>query len=183
VAYYPDFEKPKIIYPVIAASNKFAFDKEGYYANDKTFFIPTDNLYLLSVLNSSTAFLFFRSELSGLRGGFFEYRAQTLVNTPIRRINFTTPQEQRAAYLNEVQQLYPQYLSDGNSHPLLDFVHRHLAQQPEASDVVHDLLAFLAERMLDLNKEKRNLQNTFLNYLQTKLGYNLSPTKKAASRV
>jgi hypothetical protein len=109
--YYAEFEKPKIIYPVIAISNRFSFDTEGYYSNDKTFFIPTDSLYLLSILNSSTMYLFFRSELSKLRGGFLEYRAQTLVNTPIRRIAFTTPPAQRAAALVEAQQHYQTYLA------------------------------------------------------------------------
>ncbi len=96
-----DFEKPKIVYPVIAVHNKFTFDVDGHYTNDKTFFIPTDNLYLLAILNSSVAFLFFRAELSALRGGFFEYRAQTLVHTPIRRITFTTPPDERTRLLEK----------------------------------------------------------------------------------
>src|SRR6266567_8585169 len=98
-----DFEKPKIVYPVIAVHNKFTFDVDGHYTNDKTFFIPTDNLYLLAILNSSVAFLFFRSELSALRGGFIEYRAQTLVHTPIRRINFATSDNERVYYLDKAK--------------------------------------------------------------------------------
>jgi hypothetical protein len=47
----------------------------------------------------------------------------------------------------------------------MGFVNHHLAQEPEASDVVHDLLALLAEEMLRLNKEKRALQQKFLAYL------------------
>ena len=47
---------------------------------------------------------------------------------------------------------------------VLGFVEHHLAKVPEESDVVHDLLAFLAEEMLRLNKEKRALQKTFLAY-------------------
>jgi hypothetical protein len=31
-------------------------------------------------------------------------------------------------------------------------------QEPEASDIVHDLLAFLAEEMLRLNKEKQAIK-------------------------
>jgi predicted house-cleaning noncanonical NTP pyrophosphatase (MazG superfamily) len=161
--YYAEFEKPKIIYPVIAASNKFAFDEEGYYSNDKTFFIPTNNLYLLSILNSSIAFLFFRAKLSGLRGDFLEYRAQTLVNTPIRRINFVTSDKDRARYRDKARLLYQQCLQEqGKPDCIMGFVKHHLAQQPEASDVVHDLLAYLAQEMLDLNKQKRALQKKFL---------------------
>ena len=42
-------------------------------------------------------------------------------------------------------------------------------QQPEESDVVHDLLAFLAEEMVRLNKGKRALQKDFLDWLVTML--------------
>src|SRR5205807_2409029 len=95
--YYQAFEKPKLMWPVISASNNFAFTDEAYYSNDKTFFIPTNDLYLLAVLNSSTAFLFFHSKLTALRGGFLEYRAQTLVHMPIRRITYSTDGEKRTA--------------------------------------------------------------------------------------
>src|SRR6266571_3891609 len=164
-----DFEKPKIVYPVIAVHNKFTFDVDGYYSNDKTFFIPTDNLYLLAILNSSTAFLFFRSELSALRGGFFEYRAQTLVHTPIRRINFTTPPNDRASYLEKAKNLYEHAMSQDNQAPILSFVEHHLSKEPEESDVVHDMLAFLAEETIRLNKEKRGAQKEFLDWLVTTL--------------
>src|SRR5260370_15813098 len=104
------------MWPVIAVSNKFTYVEAGYYSNDKTFFIPTDDLYLLAILNSSTAFLFFRSELSALRGGFFEYRAQTLVFTPIRRINFTTSHQERAYYLEKANNLYEYSFSKNAQH-------------------------------------------------------------------
>ncbi len=167
--YYTDFEKPKVMWPVIAVSNKFAFVEAGYYSNDKTFFIPTDDLYLLAILNSSTAFLFFRSELSALRGGFFEYRAQTLVFTPIRRINFTTSHQERAYYLEKSKNLYDYCLSKNDQVCVIGFVDHHLSKKPEESDVVHDLLAFLAEEMIRLNKEKRATQKDFLNWLATTL--------------
>lgn len=167
--YYTDFEKPKVMWPVIAISNKFVFDEAGYYSNDKTFFIPTDDLYLLAILNSSSAFLFFRSELSALRGGFFEYRAQTLVYTPIRRINFTTPLKERAYYLDKTKNLYEYCLSKDDQACVLGFVDHHLSKEPEESDVVHDLLAFLAGEMVRLNKEKRAAQKEFLDWLVTTL--------------
>lgn len=38
-------------------------------------------------------------------------------------------------------------------------------KEPEESDAVHDLLAFQAEEMIRLNKEKRALQREFLDWL------------------
>jgi hypothetical protein len=178
VAYYKDFEKPKILYPVIAVNNRFTFDTSGYYTNDKTFLIPTNDLYLLAILNSSTLFLFFRSNLSFLRGGFLEYRAQTLVHTPIRRINFITPPDQRTYYLEKAKLLYNQCISKNDQDCVLGFVKHHLSKQPEESDVVHDLLAYLAEEMIRLNKEKRTEQQAFLAWLVNTLKIQPQPDKK-----
>lgn len=44
-----------------------------------------------------------------------------------------------------------------------------IAEQ-EKSDVVHDLLAFLAERMLEMNKEKQKEIKGFLGWMESYLG-------------
>ena len=51
-AYYHDFEQPKIYYQVIQFHPSYALDRGGLFGNDKTFFIPVDDLYLLGVLNA-----------------------------------------------------------------------------------------------------------------------------------
>ena len=40
----------------------------------------------------------------------------------------------------------------------------------EKSDVVHDLLAFLAERMLEMNKQKQQEIKGFLGWLESYVG-------------
>jgi hypothetical protein len=52
---------------------------------------------------------------------------------------------------------------------VLGFVEHHLSKQPEESDVVHDLLAFLAEEMIRLNQGKRAAMKEFLKWLVTTL--------------
>jgi hypothetical protein len=44
-----------------------------------------------------------------------------------------------------------------------------LSAQPEEADVVHDLLAYLAEQMIDLNKRKQAEQKRFLGWLEDTL--------------
>jgi hypothetical protein len=54
----------------------------------------------------------------------------------------------------------------------------------ERSDVVHDLLAFLAERMLEMNKEKQKEIKGFLGWLEGYLGSkveDLTPKTKLQS--
>ncbi|RYD78715.1 MAG: restriction endonuclease, partial [Verrucomicrobiaceae bacterium] len=52
VDYYELFARPKIIYQVIQFYPQYALDVEGFVLNDKGFFIPTNDLWLLAVLNS-----------------------------------------------------------------------------------------------------------------------------------
>ena len=54
--------------------------------------------------------------------------------------------------------------------PLPDFVGERLGTEPEESDVVHDLLAHMAERMIDMNKEKNAEIKAFLGFLEGETG-------------
>ena len=45
----------------------------------------------------------------------------------------------------------------------------HLAADPERSDIVHDLLAFLAEQMLEMNKAKGEEIRDFHRWLEREL--------------
>lgn len=52
VDYHELFEGPKIIYQVIQHLSAFALDDEDFFLNDKGFFLPTDDAWLLAALNS-----------------------------------------------------------------------------------------------------------------------------------
>ncbi|EMA68830.1 putative restriction/modification enzyme [Halorubrum aidingense JCM 13560] len=83
VDYWESFEENKICYPVIGNQPRFCLDTNKYYLNDKCFIIPENDWYLVSLLNSSAAHLWFDSELSTLRGGYYEFRAVHLENFPV----------------------------------------------------------------------------------------------------
>ncbi len=51
-AYYDAFEQPKIFYQVIQFHSQYGLDESGVLGNDKTFFVPSQDRWLLSVLNS-----------------------------------------------------------------------------------------------------------------------------------
>ena len=72
IAYYQEFEKPKIIYPNICKRNIFTVDTDFLYTNQKCFIIPEGTKYLLGVLNSKTIFFLFKEILPKLRGEFYE---------------------------------------------------------------------------------------------------------------
>jgi hypothetical protein len=92
-AYYEEFEKPKILWPEIAGSARFAFDETGFYANNKAYLIPTGDLYLLGLLNSSLLRFFIHSVCTDLQGNSFNFSAVFLKRTPIRAIDFAVSEE------------------------------------------------------------------------------------------
>ena len=53
---------------------------------------------------------------------------------------------------------------------MLAHVEDQLAHTPERADVVHDLLAFLAEQMISLNRQKQQEVGGFLTWLERKIG-------------
>jgi hypothetical protein len=53
VDYYEKFKSPKIVYQEIQFHSRFALDADGYYLNNMVHLLPTDDLGLLGVLNSS----------------------------------------------------------------------------------------------------------------------------------
>jgi methylase of polypeptide subunit release factors len=77
-AYAPLFAAAKIVYPVIGKEARFVRDGAGYYVNDKVFFVPGGDWYLLAVLNSAAAFDYLKGTCSVLgdedQGGRLEFR-------------------------------------------------------------------------------------------------------------
>jgi hypothetical protein len=93
IDYFAEFEKPKIIVPAIVRSASYTLDTEGFYSNDKTSIIVTDNLCLLGVLNSKVTDFVMHSISSTKQGGYFEYKPMYLQQLPIRTIDFNNPSE------------------------------------------------------------------------------------------
>ena len=109
----------------------------------------------------------------------------------------TTPKEEREKLVKGGKKLYEKYLENGNWDSLLFFVDQRLKRQHspdpdlvkkhnadplirefqikedelvEQSDVVHDLLAFLAEKMIDYDKGKNKETKSFLGWLEREVG-------------
>jgi hypothetical protein len=87
--YYDLLRKPKIIYASVAQRGTFVLDEEGTFVDKTCYFIPSDDKYLLGLLNSKLMFYYFASIAVQRRGGYFEYLTQYVVQLPIRSINFS----------------------------------------------------------------------------------------------
>ena len=180
-AYYTEFEKPKIIYPDIGMSCRFCFDESGLFLTNNAYLIPASDLYLLALLNSRMTFYYLKHICMVLgdadRRGRLRFIYQYMQNLPIRRINFTTPADERHRQFEKAKTLYQFCLNKGSTDCVLGFVKHHLTADPERSDIVHDLLAFLAEQMVEMNKAKGEEIRGFLRYLEREIGIEVDALK------
>ena len=80
---FPEFERPKIIWPDIASEVRFGIDESGSYVNDKCFLMPTDSMWLLAVMNSTLVEFLLSQIASTLRGGFLQMKRQYTTRLPI----------------------------------------------------------------------------------------------------
>jgi len=87
-------EGPKIIFPDIATTPRFALDEVGYFGSNTTYFIPLRDLYLLGLLNSRLGHFYFSSVCAGLEGHgetYLRFFGQYLEGFPVRKIDLATP--------------------------------------------------------------------------------------------
>jgi hypothetical protein len=101
VAYYPEFAKPKILYPEFSRKPAFTYTTSTEYINNKGFFIPLTDFYLLGILNSRVIGYHMALCGSKLRGDYIEFRWVTLRNVPIP----DAPADLRAAISSKVERM------------------------------------------------------------------------------
>ncbi|MCY3980075.1 MAG: Eco57I restriction-modification methylase domain-containing protein [Chloroflexi bacterium] len=87
-------DNPKIIFPDIGTTTRFALDTTGYYGTNTTYFLPVADKYLLGVLNSQLAQFYFEQVCAGLEGTgdtYLRFFGQYLSGFPVRTIDFGNP--------------------------------------------------------------------------------------------
>ena len=147
--------------------NNFCSDTINYVVR------PQAGLYfVLGLLNSQ---LFeWRFRLTSTNNHVNSYEVDSL---PLHPIKFVTPEKKRKQLLEQAKKLYQEYLDTQNWNKISAFIAQRLPQKAngtpdaehEQSDVVHDLLAFLAEEMTRLNKEKQAKIKSFLAWLEKEI--------------
>ena len=90
--YWREFLKPKIFFPAIEDEANYAADSAGFFGNDKTNIIISENWkYLLAVLNSTTSWWFSQQIFPGKQGGYYEFKPMFVETIPIPPV---TPTEE-----------------------------------------------------------------------------------------
>jgi len=92
--YYDLIRKPKIVYASVARRGDFVLDESGTFVDKTCYFIPTEDKYLLGLLNSRLLFYYFSRIAVQRRGGYFEYLTEYVSQLPIRPIDLSIAREQ-----------------------------------------------------------------------------------------
>jgi len=107
--YYNDFLRPKIIYAHFGKRPQFTFDTNNFYLNPKSYILPTDDKYLLGILNSSVIAFYSKSICPYVRGEFYEYGKQYVNKFPIPQASESIRQTIDNS-VNSLLNLHNQYL-------------------------------------------------------------------------
>ena len=87
------FEETKIVWPNLQNNNKFSFENGSYYINAPAVFMPTEDIVLLSILNSKLIWKFLLSICVVRSGGYIEVKPQYFEQIPIPPISEEKHQE------------------------------------------------------------------------------------------
>jgi hypothetical protein len=87
VDYYKNFEKPKVVFPNLQNSNKFAYDETGSYINAPAVILPTNNKFLVAIFNSKLVWYFLTNICVVRNGGYIEVKPQYFEQIPIPEIS------------------------------------------------------------------------------------------------
>jgi TaqI-like C-terminal specificity domain/Eco57I restriction-modification methylase len=84
-AYQARIEAPKILYPDLSQGSKFGIEPQGAYFGNTAYFIPSEDKYLLSLLNAKATWFYLRGVCEAMRGGEWRLRmfTQNIEDIPI----------------------------------------------------------------------------------------------------
>ncbi len=162
---YPGlFDAPKVILRQTADTLIAAIDTKGYYTLNSIIVVrPLENHYYICALLNSTLLRALYQDATQEEGRVFaEVKPVNVNRLPIRQITFKSDNNYRTNLARQAQVLYQKVDLDG----LLTFVNQRLSKEDIALDIIYDLLAYLAQQMIDLNKQKHAEVYRFLSLLE-----------------
>ncbi len=93
--YYDEFEKPKLMLPDISIRGNFIYDEENKFCINTCYIIPSNDKYLLGILNSSLTTYYYSKISASYRGGYLRFIYQYIAEIPIRVINLENEAEKK----------------------------------------------------------------------------------------
>ncbi|MDA8077688.1 MAG: Eco57I restriction-modification methylase domain-containing protein [Nitrospiraceae bacterium] len=107
--YYKEFGGEKIVYPDIAQSPQFCWDNDKFFAGNTVYFMPTEEKWLVGLLNSQVIWWFYTSVSSMIRGNFVRSFTQYMEMLPV----FPATDKQKAPIIKRVEAILKDPASAG----------------------------------------------------------------------
>ena len=161
------FEAPEklIVYRFLDRDRRFVsiYDAEQHYCLDSTYVVTAkeetkENLAYIQCLLVSNLLGFYNRLFAGVKVTQTE-----MERIPIHPVHFTTPADERERLIQEAIGVY----GIGDNAGVIRLVQAHI--NSDKTDVLHDLLVHLAQRMIDINKQKQAEVKRFLGWLEKRL--------------
>jgi len=167
------FKSPKLVGLTTSDRLIIGLDVNELFAMDNLYLIHLKHkdirayLFILSILNSSLLSYIYRF-LAQEEGRILpQVKAENLYTLPICRISFVTPKEERGKAVGDAIRFY-KVLDQVN---ILKWTEQELTRK--RNDIIHDLLAYLAEQMIETNKRKNEEIKGFLKWFEREIGVDI----------
>jgi hypothetical protein len=174
------YNSPKIICRQTSDTLIVTIDPSNYCALNSTIIIKPDTrdyspYFWVAILNSRLQAYIYNLLAQEQDRAFAEVKPANLRKLPIRHITFTTSVNERERLTWETIGAYDM----GDNEGVLKSVQ--VSLDADKTDVVHDLLAHLAQCMIDLNKQKQAEVQRFLTWVGMRL--RIQPNKSGATGI
>lgn len=85
IAYWQEFEQPKIVSTKVSTEPTFSQDSDSHYLGNTAYFIPISegDLFLLALLNSTVSTYYARERFVGKQNGYYEVQPEVLEAFPV----------------------------------------------------------------------------------------------------
>ncbi|MEJ5287583.1 MAG: TaqI-like C-terminal specificity domain-containing protein, partial [Bacteroidota bacterium] len=101
IAYYPEFEKEKIVWQEMTNEGSFAWDTNKIYVNQTCYIMTNANKYILALLNSKIVHFYFSQISYALGIGAFRWIKQFVERLPIPKI----PESEQQPFISLVDKM------------------------------------------------------------------------------
>jgi len=164
-----------------ARRNRFAFTDEDVVGMTDVYITKVedqeyDEGFIAAILNSALLNSYHSTFSKMKRAGYLEYSGKAIGRLPIQEIDFTTPTNEREKYAEKFIDMCEKALGDNartDESAILTFVVDQLSASPDRSDVIHDLLSELANRLTDLLAERNTYHLNITDYISAPIKHGI----------
>jgi methylase of polypeptide subunit release factors len=180
-AYWDKFDRPKIIYPEITWRAQWSFDAHGLYINNTVYILPTDDLWILVVMNSPIMWWFSWRTATHGKDEALRFIREFVQELPISRPsegarNIATPIVRRLIEIADKQ--------SNERAAFLDWLRMEYAVD-KPSQKLQDVSALTPDALVDEVKKARGKKNpltvTGLKALREEHGRSIVPLQTLAA--